>query len=1462
MRKKTILSIGALALALGLGVTAMNAGGFLSLPFAAVVTAEGDPVEPTYLTFKGAIPESESVIPVWENLQSCSFKFTDANPGTFPGIKVNRDCGKKIIVQTSTFGQFNDDSPVVYEIDVTDESAVFVDKKIPTQLKVVFPEALKLAPTGNFAYYKVTVPAGVVSTDSASSTEINPDNPGEAAPVIINNDVSAEYTIKKTAQFTTEPSSDATVSSLAGGLSTVRIKYENLTSNDVVSVASGAKASLYYVNPAINLVGDLIGEYTLSVSGSDVIMTLPDDVKPSTSQGHQYYRIVVPAGSINVQVAGEIPDENPLIEITNIKLVGMDISAFQIEGFPSAGESMPVKDTPKEFVMKMPCPMQFSTSIKANIYPVNNGTISTIACATYTGTPSEDKTSVTFVMGARTSDTSTTNYPEWWANGQYVLSFPTGTFTDPVTRLSNTTNLVTPAWNGIDGLTTDPFISVTGNLQISFYKDKVKVDPSPMKYYGNSEALKAIPSNFGIALWTVKFLNSCKPDVNNENAKVRIMREGDPQPVLQFGPTDKINGQNHIWVGNSGPLTYKTESTATNNSSWGIYYNVSKETDQIYTGNEAGTNKYFVIDYLKTIGNYTLEIDEGFFIDKNGNPSQAVSQPFSIVGDIKYDVLPQDKTTLDEIKTVTVTYPEGAKVNVPAGTKIQLTREYSFSSQDAYLPYFNVTGSGNVVTLELDEPYDISDINAYFQVSIPAGTWTVDYNGETIPNEAIKSLYKIYSIKEGTVSPAPNIDGEAIPSMDLTNIVYTASSEVYSGASAYLYTKVAEGETPQRIATYSAVIPEDEDGNPLHTKDITWTTTTDLSEISGDVEFVIPEDAITYRGYNSNLTGKEAYSFDYKIKTTPLFTKLFTLVDPSEAEIYPSANSGMGFRLIAFDCDDTKLELGEGSFSVLYNGAQVASIPVSSAAVDFLAPGQFPGFAEIDFSMANDFDYAQLGEYEFVVPNGAFKLNGEAVYGTSYKVTVVAEPEKEVDFTYVLNPDPATEIPTLETVSITFPNAEKVDYPDSTTEPIAVLTNEDGSFVETCKYPKFNGSNGLIFEFGNSNTVWAAGKYTLTINPNTISVNDDKFDASVMDSGNFKGMSVEYTLTGTPADENNELANYLTLQTPSTLEANASNTRMPVYGVVGMGVVSYTLKGKPQNFRGVQGSDFIVMRYSATEGGELEAISSLNPANDENISIYSHGLFDDNDIPTSEDSYASMMMLFCNDGDGNFDTESLPLFRRNGYYTIEIPDGAFEYVKEDGTTTKLKGLSLTYHYVDEDAPVQTDYILTPADGESVKDPASVFGSKGSGIVLEFPAAKMADFLNSPATLTTPDNQVMTKVSPKCGYTNKITWQFGGDNTVWPTTGTYTFTVKPGYIFIDMGFAEDYDGAVGNFPGLTALYHAGDPAGILMYGVEQADSYNVYTIDGKVVKLNAQPDDMFDLQPGLYIINGKKAFVRK
>ncbi len=195
-------------------------------------------------------------------------------------------------------------------------------------------------------------------------------------------------------------------------------------------------------------------------------------------------------------------------------------------------------------------------------------------------------------------------------------------------------------------------------------------------------------------------------------------------------------------------------------------------------------------------------------------------------------------------------------------------------------------------------------------------------------------------------------------------------------------------------------------------------------------------------------------------------------------------------------------------------------------------------------------------------------------------------------------------------------------------------------------------------------------------------------------------------------------------------------------------------------------------------------------------------------------------------------------YTENGTYTFEAPEGFFV----DGSGNALPAVTFTYTIGNGGGAVTSDWKTDPADGSTVTSLKTIHvwnttvsemacGSgkitvKRDGVELE----KIAD-----TSFGVDWNELI--ISTSVEYTED---------------GTYTFEAPEGFFV---------DGSGNALPAVTFTYYIGEAAGIDNINADADGKVNVYSLDGKTVKMNATNDELKSLR-GIYIINGKKVIRRK
>ena len=195
-------------------------------------------------------------------------------------------------------------------------------------------------------------------------------------------------------------------------------------------------------------------------------------------------------------------------------------------------------------------------------------------------------------------------------------------------------------------------------------------------------------------------------------------------------------------------------------------------------------------------------------------------------------------------------------------------------------------------------------------------------------------------------------------------------------------------------------------------------------------------------------------------------------------------------------------------------------------------------------------------------------------------------------------------------------------------------------------------------------------------------------------------------------------------------------------------------------------------------------------------------------------------------------------YTENGTYTFEAPEGFFV----DGSGNALPAVTFTYTIGNGGGAVTSDWKTDPADGSTVTSLKTIH-------VWNTTVSEMAG--GAGKITVKRDGVELEKISDT---------SFGVDwneliistSVEYTEDGTYTFEVPEGFFL---------DGSGNALPAVTFTYYIGEAAGIDNINADADGKVNVYSLDGKTVKMNATNDELKSLR-GIYIINGKKVIRRK
>ena len=481
----------------------------------------------------------------------------------------------------------------------------------------------------------------------------------------------------------------------------------------------------------------------------------------------------------------------------------------------------------------------------------------------------------------------------------------------------------------------------------------------------------------------------------------------------------------------------------------------------------------------------------------------------------------------------------------------------------------------------------------------------------------------------------------------------------------------------------------------------------------------------------------------------------------------------------------------------------------------------------------------QDGEYSIRIPDGAFTLNGEPLTGYDYKQSYTKPVQGEVDFTYELDPKDADTVASLGTIAITFPNTNNTLSTLQTGGAVATLKHKDSDFQIECGWADtFSRPNYIVLTFGNQQTEWPDGEYTLTIEPGILSVDQVGFDPYGTTPGNFPGLTANYTLKQPyrPA-----LQDHVSYYLPSAEQANQTNTSFN--GKYGMQIIGIGLDSDKFAIDRSGSADWISMSFNGYP------LVSADPTKEDQVNIMSVSAMADDELPTYE---AQTQLFIFFDPDGFFTEPGA--FEKDGVYEVTIPAGVLTYEGQP-----CKGAKMTYTYTNKKAEVDFEYTLDPNPTTAVADAKEL-----QRITLKFPKATSINYVDGekPASLTDPDGKPILALTPTFDWESEINFRFGNKDTDWSKKGAYTFTVKENRVAVDIPM-QLFDGENGNFPGFTVVYNVGDNnTAVKVLGLDAADSYTVISLDGKVLVRGGNADALLNLNEGLYIINGKKVLLRK
>ena len=207
------------------------------------------------------------------------------------------------------------------------------------------------------------------------------------------------------------------------------------------------------------------------------------------------------------------------------------------------------------------------------------------------------------------------------------------------------------------------------------------------------------------------------------------------------------------------------------------------------------------------------------------------------------------------------------------------------------------------------------------------------------------------------------------------------------------------------------------------------------------------------------------------------------------------------------------------------------------------------------------------------------------------------------------------------------------------------------------------------------------------------------------------------------------------------------------------------------------------------------------------------------------------------DWDNDYDFHIYYSAEKPGVYTFEIPEGYFVIGGNNAPA-----FTLTYTVGNGGGAVTSDWKTDPADGSTVTSLKTIH-------VWNTTVSAMAG--GSGKITVKRDGVELEKISD-ANYGEDLNELIISTSVEYTEDGTYTFEVPEGFFL---------DGSGNALPAVTFTYYIGEAAGIDNINADADGKVNVYSLDGKTVKMNATNDELKSLR-GIYIINGKKVIRRK
>lgn len=543
------------------------------------------------------------------------------------------------------------------------------------------------------------------------------------------------------------------------------------------------------------------------------------------------------------------------------------------------------------------------------------------------------------------------------------------------------------------------------------------------------------------------------------------------------------------------------------------------------------------------------------------------------------------------------------------------------------------------------------------------------------------------------------------------------------------------------------------------------------------------------------------------------------------------------------DCEETvKLYYGEEMLTEVgvnsTGGCGIANMTVSLMSDDDgLIDWETPGIWVFMFDDSRPASMRSTGDYSVVIPEGLFTYGDDTVGGITLNYSLVAQiPDS---FSHTITPESGTEFTLsepLQQISISISGTARYVGVDG---PVGGLYDPEGNKVECATYrPKVSGTTLTWTLQPAGNYQWTVGEYKFIIPANSLYVNSNPDYAM---SGNYPEEDIELSYIVSAGQPTIPFDSAFTYETPSQAEFSFSTSyRYEVNDGYGMGAV--VLSGPKGVKLQKDCQDAVELMY---EGRTVATITEYS-GEDAKVHDVTVNFLDDSGLLDFGSGRTSWLF--------EFDREKSEAVLKPGHYTVKIPAGLFMYEE-----SIVGAGSLEYDY-QGDIKIDYPYTITPEAGTefSTSSPIKRVTITIGGYV------RLLDYAYTPGALYGPDGNALSFQSRYATVSgNELIWKFDEkwNNRIDWVPGEYTFKLPRNTINIncwaDAGIEPDFPEE-----DINILYILKDGvSGVCVTGIERADSYTVYTLDGRVVAVNGPSDVLLTLPEGFYIINGKKACVK-